>query len=102
MTARERRIRSKWGLLFLLTGLIALWLAFRSHNQERFVNEAEQSNIVLQDSIFKLNKVIDSLHDESFNEFTINGRYELSLEHLKEVNPKAAQEFENFMNTQTE
>lgn len=44
----------------------------------------------------------DSLELELFNEKTINGRYELSLEHLKEVNPKAANEFETYMSTQTE
>ena len=102
MTARERRIRSKWAFFLLVTGMICLWLAFRSHTQERFVNEAEQSNLVLQDSISKLNAIVDSLHDESFNASTINGRYELSLEHLKEVNPRAAEEFEHFMSTQTE
>lgn len=45
---------------------------------------------------------LDSLRDETFIISTENGRYELSLEHLKEVNPKAAKEFENFLNTQTE
>lgn len=44
----------------------------------------------------------DSLHDELFNVQTTVGRYELSLEHLKEVNPKAAKEFENYLETQTE
>lgn len=46
--------------------------------------------------------LIDSLHDEAFNSSTVNGRYELSLEHLKEVNPKAAKEFEEFFDHQTE
>ena len=47
-------------------------------------------------------QLIDSLQDELFNEKTQNGRYELSLEHLKEVNPKAAKEFEDFLNHETE
>ena len=45
---------------------------------------------------------LDSLRDETFIISTENGRYELSLEHLKEVNPKAAKDFEKFLNTQTE
>lgn len=45
---------------------------------------------------------IDSLHDEIFILHTINFRYELSLEHLNEVNPKAAKEFTNFMEHETE
>ena len=44
----------------------------------------------------------DSLHDELFIEKVQNGRYELSLEHLYEVNPKAGKEFTNFMEHETE
>jgi len=45
---------------------------------------------------------VDSLNDEIFNLQSINGRYELSLDHLKEVNPKAAKQFEDYMNNETE
>jgi hypothetical protein len=47
-------------------------------------------------------QIIDSLQDEIFNAQSINGRYELSLEHLKEVNPKAAKQFEDYMSHETE
>ena len=46
--------------------------------------------------------IVDSLNDELFNTRVEAGRYELSLEHLKEVNPKAALEFDNFMQHETE
>ena len=46
--------------------------------------------------------LIDSLHDELFNAKAQNGRYELSLEHLYEVNPNAGKEFQNFMEHETE
>ncbi len=45
---------------------------------------------------------IDSLTTENFILKTQNGRYELSLEHLYEVNPKAGKEFTEFMETETE
>jgi hypothetical protein len=45
---------------------------------------------------------IDSLNDELFILQTQNGRYELSLEHLYEVNPKAGKEFTTFMENETE
>jgi len=45
---------------------------------------------------------IDSLNDEIFNLESMNGRYELSLEHLKEVNPKVAKQFEDYMSHETE
>ncbi len=44
----------------------------------------------------------DSLHDELFQAKVQNGRYELSLEHLYEINPKAGKEFTNFMEHETE
>lgn len=47
-------------------------------------------------------QLIDSLQSELFNANNAVGRYELTLEHLKEVNPKAAKEFENFLNHETE
>ena len=48
------------------------------------------------------NTTIDSLHDELFNAKVEAGRYELSLEHLYEVNPKAGKEFQDFMEHETE
>ncbi len=45
---------------------------------------------------------IDSLHDELFINHVMNDRYELTLDHLNKVNPKAALEFINFMNHETE
>lgn len=49
-----------------------------------------------------LQTTVDSLQDELFIRHITNGRYELSLDHLHEVNPKAALEFVNFMNHETE
>jgi hypothetical protein len=45
---------------------------------------------------------IDSLHAELFIYQSEIGRYELTLDHLNEVNPKAALEFVNFMSHETE
>lgn len=47
-------------------------------------------------------KIVDSLQEELFMLQSQNGRYELSLEHLYEVNPKAGKEFTNFMEHETE
>jgi hypothetical protein len=94
-TARERRIRRDLGMLLAITGIISVWFAFRTTSQSRTIDELKVSNMALSNRA-------DSLHDESFNASTVNGRYELSLEHLKEVNPKAAKEFEEFYNHETE
>jgi hypothetical protein len=62
----------------------------------------DNEKVALIDSIGKLNARIDTLYDNLFNEKVINGRYELSILHLMDVNPKAAKEFNNFMEHETE
>ena len=49
-----------------------------------------------------LQKQVDSLYDESFNAKAEAGRYELTLEHLKEVNPKLGKQMEDYMAHETE
>ena len=53
-------------------------------------------------TIDSLSKANDSLHDELFIKSTEVGRYELSVEHLKEVNPKAAKELTDYLEHETE
>jgi hypothetical protein len=47
-------------------------------------------------------QIIDSLNDETFNSRVEAGRYELTLDHLKEVNPKIGKEMEEWMSHETE
>ncbi len=44
----------------------------------------------------------DSLRNEDFIKGTIITRYEITLEHFKETNPKFAKEFEDWMSKNTE
>ena len=102
MTARERRIRSRWAFLFVMSSLVAIWSTVKSYNGEDDLEKERGINTVLQTQTVKMSNTIDSLKSELFIQSTIIGRYDLSLDHLKEVRPKAAAEFEYFMNTQTE
>ena len=54
---------------------------------------------IVKDSLIKLT---DSLSDELFIRHIENGRYELTFEHLKEVNPKLGKEMEEWMAHETE
>ena len=45
---------------------------------------------VLQKQLDSVSVLKDSLYDVSFEAQVENGRYEVTFEHLKEVNPKAA------------
>jgi hypothetical protein len=49
-----------------------------------------------------LQKVIDSLDTELFMSKTMNGRYELALKHLHEVNQPAGLVFQRYMENETE
>lgn len=52
--------------------------------------------------IDSLTNLIDSLHDEAFISNNTLGRYEISLQNLEEVNPKAAKQFNDFLTNETE
>jgi hypothetical protein len=47
-------------------------------------------------------RIIDSLQHEVFVSDIMLTRYEITLEHMETTNPKAALEFVNFMNHETE
>ena len=49
-----------------------------------------------------LQSTSDSLHDELFIKHIQLSRYELTLDHLQEINPKVALDFINYMNHETE
>jgi hypothetical protein len=84
------------------TGAVAVLVVCYFQQKELTKLRAEQKiEVVVGGDIEKAN-LIDSLHDELFIEKVQNGRYELSLEHLYEVNPKAAKEFDDFMAHETE
>jgi len=79
---------------FLTTFSIALFL-YTMYTQNEKITE-------LKTTVVKQEKIIDSLHTEAFDASSANGRYELTLEHLKEVNPKAAKQFEDYLSSETE
>jgi len=56
----------------------------------------------LEGGDIKKANIVDSLQEELFVLQTQNGRYELSLQHLEEVNPKAAKQFNDYLTNETE
>jgi hypothetical protein len=84
------------------TGAIAVLVVCYFQQKELTKLRAEQKiEVVVGGDIEKAN-LIDSLHDELFIIKVENGRYELSLDHLKEVNPEAGKQFQEFMEHETE
>ena len=56
----------------------------------------------LKTAVVKQEKVIDTLQTKVFQIQTLNGQYEMTLNHLEEVNPKAAKQFQNYLLSETE
>jgi uncharacterized coiled-coil protein SlyX len=56
----------------------------------------------LKTTVVKQEKVIDSLQTKVFQIQTLNGQYEMTLNHLEDVNPKAAKQFQDYLLSETE
>lgn len=67
--------------------------------QELKTAQMLQGGDIVKDSLVNEN---DSLRLELFNVQNQNGRYEMGMEYLYEINPKAAKEFEEYINNNTE
>ena len=81
--------------LVIVLFIVILALSAMLTIQTRSITQLNRKAIADQNTI-------DSLHDELFINHIMNDRYELTLDHLNKVNPKAALEFVNFMNHETE
>ena len=79
LTPREKRIRSKWALAFVIITLISTWLVVKTANMQDDLEKTEASNSALQAEILKRENRIDSLYEE-YSEAGIimqtNSRYE--------------------------
>lgn len=101
---------SKYQKAIVGTGAVSVLLIcyFQQQQMAKLRSELKElrylngGDIVKAQYIDSLQNVNDSLGGDNFHLNTIIFRYELTLENLKEENPNAAKEFENFFNTQTE
>jgi hypothetical protein len=84
------------------TGAVAVLIVCYLQQKELSKLRAEQKIEVLVSGDIEKANLIDSLHDELFNAKVEAGRYELSLQHLYEVNPKAGKQFQDYMEHETE
>jgi len=91
-------------ILRLGTAIALLSVIYMQNNELKELKEKTQfieKSAPLADDA-NISNELDSLRTELFNAQNINGRYELSLEHLYEVNPKAGKQFDEFLNNETE
>jgi hypothetical protein len=94
----ETKLRGLW----VLTILALLWMTVMWCNDIATVKSQQTEIYNLNHVNDSLSIECDSLREENFNTSIDNGRYELSLENLKEINPKAAKQFEKYFEHKTE
>jgi hypothetical protein len=94
---------SKYQKAIVGTGAVAVLILCYLQQKELSKLRSEQIKIYnVPHNVDSLITLKDSLYDELFISKAENGRYELSLEHLYEVNPKAGKVFQDFMEHETE
>jgi hypothetical protein len=85
------------------TGAVAVLVVCYFQQKELSKLRSEQIKVYnIPYNVDSLMNITDSLHDELFMSKAENGKYELSLEHLYEINPKAGKEFSDYMEHETE
>jgi hypothetical protein len=85
------------------TGALSVLLICYYQQKELTKLRSEQVKVYnVPEAVNVLQSTIDSLNSEVFILQTQIGRYELSLEHLYEVNPKAGKQFDEYLNNETE
>ena len=77
-------------------------ILFTMYEQNKAITHYKNEVSALKNTIQKQDSVNAEQYNGLFEAQTENGRYELSLDHLKEVNPKAAKQFEDYLNHETE
>ncbi len=93
---------SKYQKAIVGTGAVSVLLICYLQQKELAKLRSEPKIEVYTGGDIQKGKLIDSLQSELFIQQTINGRYELTFEHLKEVNPKLGKEMEDWMSHNTE
>ena len=85
------------------TGAVSVLILCYFQQKELSKLRSEQIKVYnIPHNVDSLMNIADSLNDELFMSKVQNGKYELSLEHLYEINPKAGKEFTEFMENETE
>jgi hypothetical protein len=91
-------------ILRLGTAIALLGVIYMQNNEIKELKENSKivEKIAPLDGDVKITNEIDSLQTELFLLQTTNGRYIMALEYLYDVNPKAAKQFDEYLNNQTE
>ena len=73
-------------------------LLYTVYEQNEAINRYKTEKVQMKNDI----RIVDSLQTELFQAQSMNGRYEMALEYLKEVNPSSFNIIEAFIEHETE
>lgn len=93
---------SKYQKAIVGTGAVAVLVVCYFQQKELAKLRSEPKIEVYQGGNIQQAELVDSLRNEDFIKGTMLMRYEVTLEHFKETNPKFAKEFEDWMSKNTE
>ena len=94
----ETKLKS--GLVISL--LVLLWSTVMWNNDIITINSQKQTIDSLTHENDSISIQLDSLREEHFIISVQNGRYEVTFDHLNEINPKLGKEMEDWMSHNTE
>lgn len=86
LTPREKRIRSKWALAFVIITLIAICLVVKNSNMQDDLEKQRGINVLLQTQTVKMKDREDSLRSKLFVCNVQLQRWEGHLKFLKREN----------------
>ena len=86
----------------VLTILILLWSTLMWNNDIITIKNQKQTIDSLNRENETLSIQYDSLREEHFIISVQNGRYEITFDHLNEINPKLGKDMEDWMSHNTE
>jgi len=92
-------LRGALVVVILAALTLALVLSREKSEIEKSLTEQLKKITITKDSLEIENR---DLHDKNFECETTLGRYEITLDYLKEENPKAHKQFEEFLYSKTE
>ena len=85
----------KLNLTLVASLILTLWMSVMWSNSVNLITKQKED-------IDNLSTIVDSIYQESFGLNMEIGRYEITLEHFKDVNPNAAKEFTDYLSHETE
>ena len=85
----------KLKLTLVASLILTLWMSVMWSNSVNLITKQKED-------IDNLSTIVDSIYQESFGLNMEIGRYEITLEHFKDVNPNAAKEFTDYLSHETE